>query len=228
MSGTPTSAISVQGVHKRYVLGDTEVQALKGVSVDVQLGEFLSISGPSGSGKSTLLNILGLLDHPEEGELTIDGLTVNFGDTKQLERLRQEKLGFVFQNFNLIPVLTALENVELPLLISNLSAKARRRRAATLLDAVGLGDRMGHLPRQLSGGQQQRVAVARALATQPLVVLADEPTANLDTDTSCQLLDLMAKLNEVEGTTFVLATHDPRVMERAKRVLRLKDGEILQ
>lgn len=220
--------VSLKRASKRHVRGDISVQALRKVSVDVASGDFLAIAGPSGSGKSSLLNVLGLLDRPDDGALRIDGNEVDFSKPADLERLRREKLGFVFQNFNLIPVLTALENVELPLFMSNMSSKARRDRARDLLHAVGLGGRTHHTPRQLSGGQQQRVAVARALVTEPLVVLADEPTANLDSETTYQLLDLMGELNERCKTAFVFSTHDSRVIDKAKRVLHLRDGEVVE
>lgn len=223
MSARP-HILSARALGKTHGQGDTTVHALSGVDIDVGAGDFTAICGPSGSGKSTLLNVLGFLDPPSAGEIFFDGRKVQLGDSAELEQLRRERLGFVFQNFNLVPVLSAIENVELPLYTFQISNTERRRRAADLLSAVGLAERFDHRPSQLSGGQQQRVAVARALVRSPLLVLADEPTANLDTATSEHLLDLMVQLNAQLGTAFLVATHDARVIRRARRVYTLTDG----
>ena len=216
--------IRARGLRKSHRLGGGTVHALAGVDIDIPEGDFLAICGPSGSGKSTLLSTLGLLDPPDEGQISVDGHPVRLERSSGLSRIRAERFGFVFQQFNLIPVLSALENVELPLYLTAMKPRERRELASDLLQAVGLGDRIHNRPDQLSGGQQQRVAVARALARSPGVVLADEPTANLDTGTASQLIDLMLGLNQERGTAFVIATHDPRVVARASRVVRLADG----
>lgn len=220
------AVMGARGLRKVHRRGDIEVQALAGVDIDIRAGDFLAICGPSGSGKSTLLNMLGLLEAPDAGEILLDGGPVSRLTPAALGRLRGERLGFVFQQFNLLPVLSAVENVELPLYETRLGRRERRARAAALLEAVGLAGRLDNRPAQMSGGQQQRVAVARALVRDPLIVLADEPTANLDSQTSEQLLDLMLTLNQERGTAFVIATHDPRVVARARRVVRLSDGVI--
>ncbi|MCW8176513.1 ABC transporter ATP-binding protein [Verminephrobacter aporrectodeae] len=219
--------LRASNLHKLYALGETSVAALRGVDITIEQGDFAALCGPSGSGKSTLLNLLGLLEPPNQGEIWLDGKTVDHGATEALDQLRRRRLGFVFQSFNLVPVLSARENVELPLLMTSMSPSERRERAENLLDAVGLADRMGHRPKQLSGGQQQRVAVARALVNAPLLVLADEPTASLDSQTAAQLLDLMQSLNRQLGTAFLFSTHDARVVERAQKLFTLSDGRIL-
>jgi putative ABC transport system ATP-binding protein len=223
---TTPPVLEAEGLAKTHRLGETEVPALRRASLRIDRREFCVLSGPSGSGKSTLLHLLGLLDRPDAGEIRMQGQRVAHGDERTLDRLRRDHLGFVFQQFNLVPVLSALENVELPLYESGLGARARREKAADLLAAVGLADRLGNRPHQLSGGQQQRVAIARALVRDPALVLADEPTANLDSRTSEALLDLLHSLQQRCATSFVVATHDPRVMARAQRVVRLVDGEI--
>lgn len=219
--------LRASNLHKVYAFGETSVAALRGVDITIERGDFAALCGPSGSGKSTLLHLLGLLEPPNQGEIWLDGQTVDHGATEALDQLRRNHLGFVFQSFNLVPVLSAIENVELPLLMSSMSPSERRKRAESLLDAVGLADRMGHLPKQLSGGQQQRVAVARALVNAPLLVLADEPTASLDSQTAAQLLDLMQLLNRQLETAFLFSTHDTRVVERAQKLFTLSDGRIL-
>jgi putative ABC transport system ATP-binding protein len=219
--------LRASNLHKVYAFGETSVAAFRGVNITIERGDFAALCGPSGSGKSTLLHLLGLLEPPNQGEIWLDGQTVDHGATEALDQLRRNHLGFVFQSFNLVPVLSAIENVELPLLMSSMSSSERRKRAESLLDAVGLADRMGHLPKQLSGGQQQRVAVARALVNAPLLVLADEPTASLDSQTAAQLLDLMQLLNRQLGTAFLFSTHDTRVVERAQKLFTLSDGRIL-
>ncbi|MBN8705323.1 MAG: ABC transporter ATP-binding protein [Bacteroidetes bacterium] len=218
--------ISVDSVTKIYNGGAVPVQALSGVSFSVEKGEFLSIVGPSGSGKTTLLNIIGGLDQPTSGSVVISGVEVTKVNPGELIDFRLNHIGFVFQAYNLIPVLTAYENVEFIMLLQKRSSKERKERAEFLLEAVGLKDKMHVRPSQLSGGQQQRVAVARALASNPAYVLADEPTANLDSVSAEQLLDLMEILNHQHDTTFVFSTHDHRVIARAHRVITLRDGRI--
>ena len=220
-----SSPVAVKDVSKTYRLGTLTVTALAGVSLTVEAGEFLAVAGPSGSGKTTLLNLIGCLDTPTSGEIEIDGERVSALSQGQRADLRARKLGFIFQTFNLIPVLTAWENVEYPLLIHRRGGDvASRVRAA--LEQVGLGDRARHRPPELSGGQQQRVAVARALVTDPALVLADEPTANLDSRTGHEIIELMRRLNRERGTTFVFSTHDPRIMQAADRVLEISDGRL--
>ncbi len=219
------SSVRVENAAKDYKLGQTIVPALRGVTLEVEPGEFMAVAGPSGSGKSTLLNLIGCLDHPTSGRVLIAGQDVAALDDNALSDLRARSLGFIFQTFNLIPVLSALENVEFPLLLrgGNHGGRERARRA---LDEVGLAGFERHRPEELSGGQRQRVAVARALVTDPVIVLADEPTANLDSATGESLLELMLEINRRDGTTFIFSTHDPRVMERAHRVVRLVDGRL--
>jgi putative ABC transport system ATP-binding protein len=227
------SSVRVENATKDYPLGRTTVPALRGVSLTVEKGEFITVAGPSGSGKSTLLNLVGCLDHPTSGRVLIGDQDVATLGDDLLSDLRAEKIGFIFQTFNLIPVLSALENVEFPLLVRprvkiqdptpRPSARERARRA---LAEVGLADLAHHRPDELSGGQRQRVAVARALVTDPVIVLADEPTANLDSATGETIVALMEEINRRDGTTFIFSTHDPRVMARAHRVLRLADGRI--
>lgn len=226
LPATSEPILEAQGLTKTHHLGDTEVHALRGASLRVAPSEFCVLCGPSGSGKSTLLNLLGLLEPPDAGQIHLAGQAVDATDERALDRMRRDHLGFVFQQFNLVPVLSALENVELPLYESGMSARHRREKACALLDAVGLSDRMGNRPHQLSGGQQQRVAIARALVRDPLIVLADEPTANLDSATSWALLDLMLALQSQHATSFIVATHDARVVSRAQRVVRIVDGVI--
>ena len=221
-------AAAVHEVTKVYALGLTRVSALSGVSLSVSEGEFMAVAGPSGSGKSTLLNLIGCLDRPTSGRVTIGGQDVSQLGDDALSDLRARRIGFIFQTFNLIPVLSALENVEFALLIRHggavrSEARARARRA---LDQVGLGEFVGHRPDELSGGQRQRVAVARALVTEPALVLADEPTANLDSATGEAIIDLMLEINRRQHTTFIFSTHDPRVMAHAHRVVRLEDGRV--
>jgi len=218
------SLVAVKDVTKTYRMGRQEVTAVAGVSMTVDAGEFLAIAGPSGSGKTTLLNLIGCLDTPTSGDIQIDGQMVSALTAGRRADLRARKLGFVFQTFNLIPVLTAWENVEYPLLLTRRRADGARVRAA--LEQVGLGDRARHRPLELSGGQQQRVAIARALVTDPALVLADEPTANLDSKTGSEVVALMRRLNRERGTTFVFSTHDPRIMTAADRVLEISDGRL--
>jgi putative ABC transport system ATP-binding protein len=217
---------NISNVTRIFTIGKMETRALRGVDLKIEPGEFTALVGPSGSGKTTLLQIIGCLDLPTSGSVVITGQDVTKLNRNQRADLRKGTLGFVFQFFALIPTLNAYENVEMPLLLSGQKDGSRRQRVMELLDAVGLSDRAHHRPDQLSGGQQQRVAVARALATNPKLILADEPTANLDTENGKQVMDIMKKLNQETGVTFVFATHDPRVIGYANRVVTLKDGVI--
>jgi putative ABC transport system ATP-binding protein len=219
-------SVSVRNVSKDYVLGRTIVRALHDVSLEVERSEFIAIAGPSGSGKSTLLNLVSAIDSPTSGEVFIDGVALKSLDDNGLSDLRANKIGFIFQTFNLIPVLSAYENVEFPLLFKR-GGGVSKTRVKEVLARVGLGDFMHHRPDELSGGQRQRVAVARALVTDPLIVLADEPTANLDSETGQAVIDLMLEINRSAGTTFIFSTHDPSVMSHARRVVRLVDGRIV-
>jgi putative ABC transport system ATP-binding protein len=218
--------IKVEKVTKDYTVGQTKVHALRGVSLEIEKGEFLSIAGPSGSGKTTLLNLIGCLDKATSGEIYIAEEAVSSKNKKELALLRRQRLGFVFQSFNLIPVLSAFENVSFALSLLGVNGSEIKERTYGILDEVGLKGMESRLPGELSGGQQQRVAVARALIKEPDVVLADEPTANLDSDTGREILDLMGALNRKHGTTFVFSTHDKMVMDFARRLIRLHDGEI--
>lgn len=218
--------IETKGLHKVYNPDRVPVHALRGVDLEIRKGEFTAIVGPSGSGKSTLLNIIGGLDHPTEGEVFVAGRNITHMKEADLTEFRKQHIGFVFQSYNLIPVLTALENVEFIMLLQNREKKERRERATELLINVGLEAELNRRPGELSGGQQQRVAVARALASKPAFVLADEPTANLDSRSSSNLLDIMENLNREEQTTFVFSTHDQRVIDKARRIIWLEDGKI--
>ncbi len=220
-------AIELEKAVKTYQIGEVKTHALDGVSLSIAEGEFTALVGPSGSGKTTMLQLMGCLDRPNSGAVKINGQDVTKLSKNKRADLRREKIGFIFQFFALIPVLTAYENVELPLLLNNVKANERQERVMGLLEAVGLADRAGHRPDQLSGGEQQRVAIARALASEPLLVLADEPTANLDTANGAQAMDIMQRLNQETGTAFIFATHDPRVMSYARRVIELQDGRIV-
>jgi putative ABC transport system ATP-binding protein len=221
------SAIELENVVKSYKIGEVITHALDGVSLTLKEGEFTAIVGPSGSGKTTLLQLMGCLDRPDSGVVKIDDEDVTQLKANQRADLRREKIGFIFQFFALVPVLTAYENVELPLLLGNVKGSQRRERAMFLLESVGLKDRLNHRPDQLSGGEQQRVAIARALAPNPVMVLADEPTANLDTENGAQAMEIMKKLNQETNTAFIFATHDPRVVSYARRVITLTDGKIV-
>jgi putative ABC transport system ATP-binding protein len=209
-------------------MGKLMVEALRGIDLDIGVGDFVSVAGPSGSGKTTMMNIIGLIDTPSVGTLRIDDREAGLLKRRELARLRRDYIGFVFQSFNLLPVLTVYENVELPLTIGKKrdGRKENRERVEYLLDEVGLADRRGHKPSELSGGQQQRVAIARALVTRPRIVIADEPTANLDSDNGERVLELMLRINREEGTTFVFSTHDPDIWKLANHVVFLRDGLI--
>lgn len=221
------SVIQAENISKTYNSDRIPVKALDAVSIQIQEGEFTAIVGPSGSGKSTLLNIIGGLDHADSGMVRIKEVDISGLSDNQLIDFRLKNIGFVFQSYNLIPVLTARENVEFIMLLQKISKKERRNRVEELLKAVGLAEEMDRKPAQLSGGQQQRVAVARALASRPKFILADEPTANLDSASTANLLDLMAKMNREQQATFVFSTHDQRVIDKAKRVIVLEDGKIV-
>jgi len=222
------SIVSVKGVAKDYQLGKTIVPALRGVSLDIEPGEFLSIAGPSGSGKTTLLNLIGCVDTATSGTVMVGGKDTRLLSERQLTDLRLHTIGFIFQSFNLVQVLSVFQNVEFPLLLQGkLTAREREARVMGLLDAVGIGTYRKHRPSELSGGQRQRVAVARALVSRPALVLADEPTANLDSQTGATIIDLMKEMNHRDGTTFIFSTHDPRVMSHANAVVRIADGQIV-
>ena len=227
MSPGSVPIIRGRNLGRTYTLGSTRVRALAGIDIDIHAGEFLAVLGPSGSGKTTLINLLGLLDEPDQGEIAIDGAPVAALDDERLADLRRDCLGFVFQTFSLVPVLTAAENVAWPMALKGLGAAEAHSRARELLERVGLGDRADARPDLLSGGERQRVAIARALANEPKVVLADEPTANLDSATASAILDLMRALNEERSVAFVVATHDPRVVAGARRTATLRDGRIV-
>jgi putative ABC transport system ATP-binding protein len=221
------SIVSVRNVSKDYMLGKTVVPALRDVSLEVEQGEFLSIAGPSGSGKTTLLNLVGCVDTPTSGTVLVNGQDTAKLAERALTDLRLRTIGFIFQSFNLVSVLSVFQNVEFPLLLQGtLSKPERRGRVLDLLEAVGLGEHARHRPSELSGGQRQRVAIARALVTRPRLVLADEPTANLDSQTGANIIDLMREMNRRDGTTFVFSTHDPKVMSHANAIGRIADGRI--
>ena len=219
--------VKIENVTRVYQVGKVETKALRGINLTIENGEFTTLVGPSGSGKTTLLQMIGCLDQPTAGQVFINGKDVTRLNRNQRADMRRGTIGFIFQFFALIPTLTAYENVEMPLLLNGHSAKERRERVMELLKAVDLADRANNRPDQLSGGQQQRVAVARALAPEPTLVLADEPTANLDTANGQQAMEIMQKLNQETGVTFIFATHDPRVIKYAKRVVTLQDGLIV-
>jgi len=222
------NVVELSDVKKYYQLGETRVDALRGVTLSIGQGEFLAVAGPSGSGKSTMLNMFGCIDLPSEGTVLIDGKDTGSMNDKELTRYRRTKIGFIFQSFNLIPVLNVYENIEFPLLLQKTIGKAERHeRVMKAIEEVGLLDRIKNKSNELSGGQRQRVAIARALVTRPLVVLADEPTANLDSDTGKRIVELMRKINEEDKTTFIFSTHDAHIMDQARRVVRILDGRIV-
>jgi putative ABC transport system ATP-binding protein len=222
------AVVEVRQVIKEYPLGNLRVRALNGIDLVFESGEFTAIAGPSGSGKTTLLNLIGCVDVPTSGAVVVDGQETSKLNDRELTALRLHKLGFIFQTFNLVAVLTTYQNVEFPLLLQGGMTHAERdARVKTIIDRVGLSKQLDQRPNQLSGGQRQRVAIARALVTKPRIVLADEPTGNLDSATGQNILDLMRELNQQEGTTFIFSTHDPNVMERATRIVRLVDGHLV-
>ncbi|MEE2703499.1 MAG: ABC transporter ATP-binding protein [Myxococcota bacterium] len=223
-NGTPS--VEVRDATKLYQQGALEVAALRGLSLTIRPGEFTAICGPSGSGKTTLLNLIGALDAPTSGSIALEGQDLGSLGRRALSQLRRDRIGFVFQAYNLIPVLTAFENAEIVLRLQGVKEQERRDRVLRVLADVGLEGLENRRPDQLSGGQQQRVAIARAIASNPAVVLADEPTANVDSETAERLLEIMEKLNRERGETFLFSTHDPRVMERARRVIRIVDGQV--
>ena len=218
--------IRLENVHKIYDLGEIQVQALRGISLEVREGEFVAVMGPSGSGKSTVMNILGCLDRPTRGRYFLDGVDVSGMSKNELARIRNRKLGFVFQQFNLLSRTSALENVELPTVYAGISPEERTKRAMESLTRVGLAERAGHHPSQLSGGQQQRVAIARALVNRPAILLADEPTGNLDSRTSVEIMQILQTLNEEQGLTIVIVTHEQDISQYAKRSLEFRDGKL--
>ena len=219
-----SALVQVNGVHKYFTRGSERIDVLKGVNLQIPQGDFVALMGPSGSGKTTLLNLLGGLDAPSAGSVEVAGTNIAALGSGQLSRWRAHHIGFIFQLYNLLPVLTAERNVDLPLLLTSLSKTERKKRVGIALNVVGLADRAKHYPRQLSGGQEQRVGIARAIVTDPTLLLADEPTGDLDRKSGDEILDLLAALNEKQGKTIVMVTHDPRAAERAKRTLHLEKG----
>lgn len=221
-----TPIVRVRDIRKTYFVGEVSVPAVRGMSLEIYHGELVAIMGPSGSGKSTLMHVLGALDRADRGQYWLDGIEISELSKRQLSRIRNEKLGFVFQSFNLLARTTVLDNVALPLTYAGVGRRERRRRAAEMLDRVGLADRSHHHTNQLSGGQQQRVAIARSLVTEPVLLLADEPTGNLDSRTGNEIMALMQHLNEDDGLTIILVTHEPEISQFARRVIAVKDGLI--
>jgi putative ABC transport system ATP-binding protein len=221
-------SVKVVGVEKTYKLGENQVHALKGVSLELKKGEFVAFMGPSGSGKTTLLNLIGVLDKPSKGKIYVDDIDITMLKERELTKLRRNTIGFIFQFYNLIPVLSAFENVELPMLIAGVPVKERENRARELLQMVGLGDRLNHRPDELSGGEQQRVAIVRALANRPSIVLADEPTGDLDSKTGKEVVQALIDLSNREGATVIVVTHDPSVASMATKVFEMRDGTIIK
>ncbi len=226
--GVETEMIKTQSLTKTYDMGEVKVHAIRGIDLKIKKGEFIAVMGPSGSGKSTLLHMLGGLDTPTSGRVFIDGEEISRLSEDELAKMRSKKIGFVYQFHNLIPTLTALENVELPMIFRGTKKDERRKKAASLLESVGLGNRLGHTPSQLSGGQQQRVAVARALANSPSIILGDEPTGELDTKSGKEVLGIMKRLNKEDELTLVIVTHDHGVAKQAGRIIHVLDGRIEQ
>lgn len=222
------TVVELLNVRKDYMLGDTKVEALRGVSMTVNKGDFMAVAGPSGSGKSTILNMIGCIDIPTAGNVIINGKEINNLTDTELTRYRRVTVSFIFQSFNLIPVLNVYENIELPLLMQNITDKKLRHELVShFIEEVGLSDRINNKPNELSGGQRQRVAIARALVSKPIMVLADEPTANLDSSTGGKILELMQEINAREGTTFIFSTHDQHIMNHAGRIVKILDGSII-
>jgi putative ABC transport system ATP-binding protein len=224
----PRELIDIRDITKIYQMGQVQVHALRGVSLQVGEGELIAIMGPSGSGKSTLMNVIGCLDQPTGGTYHLGGVDVGQLDDNQLANIRNKRIGFVFQTFNLLPRTTALQNVELPLLYAGANGRNRRQRAIAALEAVGLGDRLHHRPNELSGGQQQRVAIARALVNEPTIILADEPTGNLDSKSGREIMEIFQRLNAEQGITIVFVTHDPEIAAYTRRIVRLHDGRVVE
>jgi len=222
-----TNVISTRALTKTYIMGTEKVHALRGITLDIEKNEYVALMGPSGSGKSTLMNLLGCLDTPTDGSYNLNGINVSTMDDGELAEVRNSEIGFVFQTFNLLPRLSALDNVALPLVYSGLSKTKRLEQAENVLDSVGLGDRIEHKPNELSGGQRQRVAIARALVNNPAIILADEPTGNLDTKTSIEIMSILEKIHK-NGNTVILVTHEPDIAEHAHRIIRLRDGLVEQ
>jgi putative ABC transport system ATP-binding protein len=218
--------VSCNGVKKTFVMGKEEVHALRGVTVDIERGEYVSIMGPSGSGKSTLFNMIGGLDSPTAGDVTVEGCTLSDLNSSQLAWFRCRKIGFIFQSFNLIPTMTALENVAIPQVFAGETPAKAREAASRVLDRVGLGERLDHLPSQVSGGQQQRIAIARALVNEPLIVLADEPTGNLDLHTGEEIINLLNEMKDNLGVTIITATHDMKMLSCSDKIVRIEDGGV--
>ena len=221
-----SAVVKITDVKKTYLMGKVEVRALQGINLNVERGEFVSIMGPSGCGKSTLMHIVGCLDRPTSGDYRLDGVDIDILDDNSLADIRNKKVGFVFQTFNLLPKLNAIENVELPLIYAGMGLDGRRKKAAQLLESVGLKDRMFHKPSELSGGQSQRVAIARSLANDPSILLADEPTGNLDSKSGEEIIHLFTELNG-RGITMIIVTHDQEIADHSKRIIRLKDGLVI-
>jgi putative ABC transport system ATP-binding protein len=222
-----TPVVELKDVTRTYRQGDVDVNALRGVTLTINKGEFTAVCGPSGSGKTTILNIIGALDLVSSGKVSVEGHDLSTLSRRELSIIRRDRIGFVFQSYNLIPVLTAYENAEIVMSLQGIAADERRNRVMDLLSEVGLEGMEHRKPHQLSGGQQQRIAIARAIAANPAVILADEPTANVDSDTADKLLDIMEELNRNRGVTFIFSTHDPKVMDRARRIIRLVDGRVV-
>ncbi|MFN2185324.1 MAG: ABC transporter ATP-binding protein [Anaerolineae bacterium] len=228
MNATTPAAIRAVGLTRTFEVGETTVEALRSINLTVDRGQFVALVGPSGSGKSTLLNLVGGLDRPTSGELWINGVELSASKEKALTEHRRQRVGFVFQSFNLLPRLTAVENVALPLMFVGVDQRERLERAVELLAQVGLSDRLDHRPTQLSGGEQQRVAIARALVNHPAIILADEPTGNIDTTTGAEIMALLRHLNREQGVTLLLVTHDPEAASFADRIIQLRDGQITE
>ncbi|QUH19533.1 ABC transporter ATP-binding protein [Alkaliphilus sp. B6464] len=222
-----SSIIKIENLSKTYDTGAVQVHALRDVSLSIEEGDFVAIMGKSGSGKSTLMNILGCLDRPTSGVYELDGINISKMESRELSSIRNKKIGFVFQSFNLIPRTSSLKNVELPMVYAKMGKKERQKRAIELLEKVGLGERLDHMPNEISGGQKQRIAIARALANKPAIILADEPTGNLDTSSSEEIMDLFTELNN-EGVTVIVVTHEDNIAEYTKRIIRFRDGQIIE